>query len=144
MAKERSRKALVELLQRPGNAACADCAAPGKGRGGGGRGRRLHLHLHLHLSARYGTVLARSWHGIGTAQQRRGAGLCPLRELRGLRPAEGVPDPPPHRSSGRMQRGCSGAAGGMLCAAAVPAEQPLPRFPQFPPPRAGSSAGRER
>lgn len=28
MAKERSRKALVELLQRPGNAACADCAAP--------------------------------------------------------------------------------------------------------------------
>lgn len=34
MAKERSRKALVELLQRPGNAACADCAAPGKrGRG---------------------------------------------------------------------------------------------------------------
>ncbi|XP_074961095.1 arf-GAP with dual PH domain-containing protein 1 isoform X4 [Phalacrocorax aristotelis] len=29
MAKERSRKALLELLQRPGNAACADCAAPG-------------------------------------------------------------------------------------------------------------------
>ena len=28
MAKERSRKALAELLQRPGNAACADCAAP--------------------------------------------------------------------------------------------------------------------
>ncbi|XP_075574747.1 arf-GAP with dual PH domain-containing protein 1 [Pelecanus crispus] len=28
MAKERSRKALLELLQRPGNAACADCAAP--------------------------------------------------------------------------------------------------------------------
>lgn len=34
MAKERSRKALGELLQRPGNAACADCTAPGKGTGG--------------------------------------------------------------------------------------------------------------
>lgn len=33
MAKEKPRKALQELLQRPGNQLCADCSAPGKGVG---------------------------------------------------------------------------------------------------------------
>lgn len=87
MAKERSRKALAELLQRPGNAACADCAAPGK------RGRGLrHPLLPVGPSSLPRTPAGTGW----GSRLRRGR---PRRRCRTAVPSRRVPPAPLRRSA---------------------------------------------
>lgn len=121
----------MELLQRPGNAACADCAAPGKGRGGGGGAGGGCTCTCPHRMARNGT----EWHR--TAPHRTaaaGRGALPSPGAAGVAPRRGcarAPSPPRGDAAG-MLRGwwkdalrCRGPRG------PAPAEV----FPNFP--RAG-------
>lgn len=78
----------MELLQRPGNTACADCAAPGKGRARWG--------------ARAAAAPARTAPHGSARRQRGGGGFCLSGHLL-------TPSSPPLPIARGMQRGCSGA-----------------------------------